>query len=69
MAMTKPREVKAQDQLIIDMQTSHVEQLNWRCCANCENWSRDNDTCWKYKARPPVDVVAVGCIEWFNIPF
>jgi hypothetical protein len=53
------------------LQMREVLAGRWRCCFNCDNWRRSEDSCHKFNEQPPIDVLIVGCSEWFaaGIPF
>lgn len=39
-------------------------------CLNCVEWNPKPETCGKYKARPPAEVIVYGCPAWEeDIPF
>lgn len=42
----------------------------WRCCLNCEHFSRKTETCFKFGQRPPAEVIVHGCAAHEpSIPF
>ena len=53
------------------LQMREVLAGRWRCCWNCDNFRKTPEECDKFKQRPPVDVIVVGCPEWYasGIPF
>ncbi|QDP52310.1 MAG: hypothetical protein Unbinned4162contig1001_10 [Prokaryotic dsDNA virus sp.] len=41
-----------------------------RTCENCAHCDKPNDQCGKFKAKPPIVVIAKGCEHWeLDIPF
>lgn len=41
-----------------------------RTCITCGNWDEKVEQCYKYSARPPAQVIVLGCEEWImDIPF
>lgn len=56
------------NQITIDLQKKALSYCVWISCLNCENWQ--NNTCAKFKATPPAEIIVVGCVEHLpKIPF
>jgi hypothetical protein len=41
----------------------------YKSCLNCCDWQELNETCGKYKMRPPAKVIICGCEHHTDIPF
>lgn len=41
----------------------------FRTCHNCSSWDETNEICRKFKERPPVKTIIVGCKFHSDIPF
>lgn len=63
-----------------DLQSIIVDGLNriakenniYKCCWNCLNLDIANDQCGKYKIKPPIKIITLGCESWEDkdkIPF
>lgn len=56
--------------MVIKFQKDVVKMGTWQCCLSCDFWNLVPETCSKFKARPPAEVIVVGCPEFMdNIPF
>lgn len=54
----------------IKMQSAQINSYAWPCCLNCEHFDKEQEVCKHYAARPPLNVVLVGCIGYTaDIPF
>lgn len=57
---------QALHKIMIDSQVLHT-------CTNCINWAKSGpqgEGCMRYKARPPAEVIVIGCSMWeADIPF
>lgn len=64
--MSHPDLVRFADALVKEL---HQRGL-MRSCPDCQWWDPKAETCGKYLARPPADVIAKGCDEFEpTIPF
>lgn len=55
---------------IIELQKSLIANEMWQTCANCEDFEISSGMCARYKAKPPADIIVVGCTEHCpQIPF
>jgi len=47
-----------------------IRTLELESCINCDWWEDKDESCFKYKVTPPIDVIVFGCEEWTDpIPF
>lgn len=54
----------------IEFQRNIIDSQHWATCLNCDYWDEKQGVCAKYRERPPLAVVVVGCQEWEGmIPF
>lgn len=54
----------------IEFQKRVILHHNWATCLNCEYWDAAKEHCEKFDAKPPLEVVVVGCNDWIeDIPF
>ena len=54
----------------LEMQRNMIKAAKWTTCLNCEYWDHDLAQCGKFEARPPAEVVVIGCEHWLDvIPF
>ncbi len=57
-------------QKMIEMQQSLINHEQLTTCTNCDQWSQNHQRCDKWNAKPPAEVIVVGCIDWTaSIPF
>lgn len=61
---------KQRVEMRVKSQEAMVKTFAWDCCANCERWDKKTDQCGLFEMRPPVIVIATGCVEYeAEIPF
>lgn len=67
--MLNSPEYNQQREHIIKLQTSLVNSGQLPTCTNCDHFQKD-ETCWKFKMKPPASVIVVGCVYHMpTIPF
>mgnify|MGYP007112196905 CR=1 FL=1 len=70
--MTYTPEVAEKD---LQIRRKVVKACIWKSCVNCLNWAPNEnkgaeEVCSLYKARPPADVIVIGCVSHIeDIPF
>ena len=54
----------------IDFQKQIITHQVWSSCLNCEEWDKEAEHCGQFRAKPPLEVIVHGCLQWYGeIPF
>lgn len=41
-----------------------IHSLLWNSCINCANFNKESEVCNKFNARPPAEIIVIGCGEY-----
>lgn len=58
------KEKKAFNENVSNYQREVIHSLMWNSCINCGNFNKQNELCNKFSARPPAEIIVVGCDEY-----
>ena len=47
-----------------NFQREVIHSLMWNSCINCGNFNKQLEKCNKFNARPPAEIIVVGCGEY-----
>lgn len=55
---------------LIEFKKRAIARELWPCCLNCDYFDEKAELCTKAKARPPAQIIVLGCNLWTPlIPF
>lgn len=69
MDIPQTKQYREQREHIIQLQRSLIESAQLPTCTTCEFWNAPEEKCVKWQARPPLEVILTGCVEYTFIPF
>lgn len=47
-----------------NFQREAIHSLMWNTCINCGNFNKAEEKCNKFNAKPPAEIIVVGCDEY-----
>ncbi len=60
---------REQREHIIKLQRSLIDSGQLPTCTSCDFWDKTKEECTKWHAKPPIETILTGCVEYLYMPF